>query len=370
MKTLVLDTLKCNRTEDRASDGDECRLDVIVDGIRQPSLAKQMTTGRSWPLGKQYSYNNRVEITLLDLDNPGLFDPHDRLGTFVADGSTGAAIHRFTGDGADYELSYRVAEGLPVVPVTWEAALQRFRESTAAGVWPAIPKQGLLGDIEARARDAFRVNQGVSPLCGPAAIVFELASRQKVRYVEICRSLYETGAFQGVTRSVSASDTLRRSPARSGVAPADWMLQATLREAENALFAVESTSGPIAMGLTTPWEMKGWCLEVLGYRAVRYESTYLYGEFGAMRSAESVRARGGVAFPMIDSALLDGTRRAVNYPNHWVSYLGGLVADNGTWWKHDSGHIRFDCYSWGATHKVDVGEGRFEDCMWGVVYAE
>lgn len=142
---------------------------------------------------------------------------------------------------------------------------------------------------------------------------------------------------------------------------------ATLRDTENALFPIESTSGDFVMGLTTPWEMKGWTFEILGYDKVDYESTYFYGEFEAMQKAKRSRNQGGVAFLLIHSALLGKPAPAVDYPDHWVSFLGNLFIDEGVWYRHDSGHIKFDCYSWGGKHHVDGGEGLFEDYMWGVV---
>ena len=57
----------------------------------------------------------------------------------------------------------------------------------------------------------------------------------------------------------------------------------------------------------------------------------------------------------------------VGYPNHWVSFLGNLHIDEGVWYRWDDGHIRFDCYSWGRTLHVNIGEGKFEDYMFGVV---
>jgi hypothetical protein len=145
------------------------------------------------------------------------------------------------------------------------------------------------------------------------------------------------------------------------------MLRATLRDTENSLFPVEASSSPIAMGITTPWEMKGWAFEILGYDRVEYESTYLYGEFEAMRKAEAAVNQGGAAFLMVHSTMLGKADPVVGYPNHWVSFLGGLMIDNGVWHRWDSGKIKLDCYSWGGKHHVELDEGPFEDCMWGVV---
>ncbi len=249
-------------------------------------------------------------------------------------------------------------------------ALTRFKASSQIGLWPNIRKDELLADMRSKIANSYNVRQGNTPLCGPAAIVFELMARQPSQYVEICQSLYETGQFTARTKEIKPSSTLLNSRLRSDITVADWMLMATLRDTENALFPVEASSGQFVMGFSTPWEMKGWTFELLSFDKVEYESTYFYGEFEAMRRAKDVQNRGGVAFLMMDAAMLGGSEPTVALPNHWVSFLGDLSIDDGVWYRWDSGHIHFKCYSWGSSKTVDLGEGPFEDYMWGLVIGE
>lgn len=210
----------------------------------------------------------------------------------------------------------------------------------------------------------FQVAQGSTPLCGPASILFELAGRQPAHLVAICQELYETGRFAGQTKLVEPCDDLRNSVPAAGISLADWLMMATLRDVENAIFDVEGDSSDFVMGLTTPWEMKGWAFEILGYNRVAFGSTFVYGEFDAIRAAERARNAGGVAFLLVDGAMLGGDEPLVALPNHWVSFLGDLVIG-----PNDS-HVHFQCYSWGSTRTVDLDEETFEDYMWGVVTGE
>jgi hypothetical protein len=243
-------------------------------------------------------------------------------------------------------------------------AIARFYGSAEPGVWPHIPKGPLVADLLATVGDPFQVAQDDTPLCGPAAILFELAARQPARLVEICQELYETGRSAGRTKLIQPSDDLRNSVPPAGISLADWVVMATLRDVENAIFDVEGDSSNLVMGLTTPWEMKGWAFEILGYDRVASESTLVYGEFDAIRAAERARNAGGVAFLLIDSAMLGGDEPLVALPNHWVSFLGDLVVG-----PNDS-HVHFQCYSWGSTKTVDLDEESFEDYMWWVVTGE
>ena len=248
-------------------------------------------------------------------------------------------------------------------------AMTQFEQSTQSGVWPHILKNDLIANIRAAVAEPLTIHQKYTPLCGPASIVYELVSRQPHRYIQICQQLYETGWFQGRTKEVKPSQTLLQSqipknpePGGTDIRPADWMLLATLRDVENLLFPVDADSGQLVMGITTPWEMKGWAFEILEFNQIAYESTYTYGEIDAMRLAETALNNGGVAFLMIDAAMLRNEEPFIAYPTHWVSFLGKLTID--------SHHIKFDCYSWGVEKHVDLDEESFEDYMWGVVTGE
>ena len=252
-----------------------------------------------------------------------------------------------------------------------QSALLDFEQSSKAGVWLSLDKKQVLADMRERINDPFQVNQGGQPFCGPAAILFELVRKQPLHYVQICRSLFETGSFQARTRRIEASTRLRQSQGRLRMPQADWMVLATLRESENLIFPVEPNAPDIIRnlgGMTKSWEMKGWVREVLGYRYFKYAHTYLYGEFDAMREAAEVIAGGGVAFALITAeGLLNNKRPLLPYPSHWIALLGNISIQKGQFWQHDSGHISFDIYTWAQEMHVDVNEGVFEDYFWGIV---
>lgn len=358
--------LKCLETEDWGAD--ECLLDIEVDGRQTPYVRRSMEEGEVWRLGRTFSFDDRVVVRLLEEDAP---DPDDVLGQeTIAAATTRGRTMRLSGSGASYELQYAVTERPDRDPV--QRSLDAFRQSSKPGVWRYIPKADLLADIHATVVNPKEVRQSYTPLCGPAAIVYESVRKSPNTYVEICQSLFEEGSFQARSHRVRASRTLRNSRPNASTSPADWLVMATLREAENALFDVEGDSNDFVMGITTPGEMAGWAEEVLGYETVDYTSTYLYGEFDALRAAKRAVDRGGVAFLMIHSAMLKGQAPGLDFPNHWVAFLGDLDIDEGddSWWiDADNGHVSFECYSWGRTVSVDIDEGPFEDGMWGVVTA-
>ncbi|BAY09831.1 hypothetical protein [Calothrix sp. NIES-2098] len=252
------------------------------------------------------------------------------------------------------------------------AALAEFEKSTSPSVWANLDKKQVLAEMKIRLNDPFQVNQGGQPFCGPASILFELIRKQPLRYVQICRSLFETGSFAGQTRRIQATERLRRSQGRLRMTQADWMVLATLRESENLIFPVEPDAPDILRnlaGMTKSWEMKGWVGEVLGYRQVNYIHTYIYGETEALNTSAQVIASGGVAFALVTAQGLLGNDNQpfLPYPNHWITILGNISIQKGLLWSKDTGRFSMDVYSWANKYHIDLGKAPFEDYFWGVV---
>jgi hypothetical protein len=119
------------------------------------------------------------------------------------------------------------------------SAIANFEKSNVPGVWATLDKNQVLADMRSRLADPFQVNQGGQPFCGPASILFELIRKQPLRYVQVCQSIFETGGFQGQTTRIKASQTLVKSRGRLRLSQADWMVLATLREAENSILTLK-----------------------------------------------------------------------------------------------------------------------------------
>lgn len=257
------------------------------------------------------------------------------------------------------------------------AAIAAFEQSTAPSLWPHLDKQKIAAEMRSRVNDPFKVNQGKQPFCGPASILFELIRKQPLRYVEICRSLFEQGSFYARTKRVNTSARLRQeSKGDLQMGQADWLVLASLRDAENLLFPVDPDAPEMMRnlsGMTKSWEMKGWVREILGYEQVQYKHTYLLGDMGALQNAAQVIQTGGVAFMLVTAdgllgqAIPNKEDLPVALPNHWITLVGDVSIQKGTFGQHDSGHVSFDVFTWAKKMHVDVDEGPFERFLWGIV---
>lgn len=364
MKQITLENLHCTSTEDWTG-ADECRLEVYNDGELHFAYRKDLNDDENWALNASLLFARTCVLRLFDEDGDFPGDDDDALGVVTIGPEDAAhATARFTGDDADYTITYSVVDRSDLGETDLATfAVDQFEASTAPSLWPALDKAEIIRDLRERRWNPISINQVNSNFCGPTSIVFELARTQPRRYADLCRQLFETGGFWSRTHRVDAPDGLRASQSGQNMRPADWMLIATMRNDENALFSVSARSVGITSqleGMTTPWEMEGWTSELLLKDNVANSTTFVWGEFDAIRYAHQVWAGGGSAFIMIHSDMFAAPNGTVPpWPDHWVVYAGGL--------DESGGRIRFQVYSWGRIYPLDLTLDHFENCMFGIV---
>lgn len=247
-------------------------------------------------------------------------------------------------------------------------AIAEFERSRVPGVWPGLDRDRIVAGMRSRLDDPFRVRQGGQPFCGPAAIGFELIRRDPVRYVQICRNLFQIGGFHTRgDRWISASPRLRESRGNFQMPDVDWMLLSTLRESENIFLPVEPASPDLVRnlaGITKPWEIAGWTREILGYSDVKSNPAYLFGDINVLENTATVLNGGGVAFALINSdGLLEDKPPLVPHPNHWIVVLGDIsISGSG-----DRHFVQFEVYSWAKKIRVAVDGRTFSAHFWEVI---
>jgi hypothetical protein len=248
-------------------------------------------------------------------------------------------------------------------------AIALFEKSSTPSLWQFLDKATIIAEMRSRVSDPFKINQGQQPFCGPTSILFELVRKQPLRYVQICQSLFTAGYFQAKTKRIDAPERLRQSSKDNLLmGQADWLVLATLRQAESLIFPVDPDAPTFIRnlsGMSFSWEMKGWVREILGYSQSDYLMTYKEKDLFALRDAANTIKLGGVAFALITAKGLLGTASTteadvpVAMPNHWVTVLGNVVIKDGK--------VSFDVYTWGRKMTVNVDEASFKRFFWGMV---
>lgn len=361
MKQITLENLHCTDSEDYW--GDECRLEVYNDGELHYAYRRDMENGDDWPLRASLLFVNDCSLRLFDEDGDFPGDDDDALGiVHIGPHEVDHATATFRWDDADYTITYSVVDRPDIVATDLATfAIDEFERSNTPGVWSAINKAQLISELRDRRKNPLFINQIRSNFCGPTSIVYELARTQPRRYVDLCRQLYETGGFWSRSYRVDAPESMRNSQVGQGMVAADWMLIATMRWEENAIFGVSPTAtGALSgiQGMTSHWEMEGWTSELLLKDNVANSTTFIWGELDALRYAHRVWDYGGNAFIMLHTDMFRDESGGL-VPDHWVVYQGGL--------DESGGRIRFDVYSWGSIYRIDVTADNFENCMYGIV---
>jgi hypothetical protein len=376
VKKLVVKTLTCNTTEDDTG-ADESYLDIFIDGQLFETVNKDLNDGDSFYINREYVFFSGAHFRLMDADTGVLWDDDDNLGEFDIDTTLGDHSGSFTGDGANYTITYTV--GTTTIPETinsiTDLLIYNFEQSTEEGVWTYINKTTFIKEIRARVANPVIVNQSDYPFCGPAAIIYCLAKKSPVRYAALCRDLFLTAQYKARTETITASGELRTCEPPTTLAQADWVAMASLRDDGNIIWHVTKDANDFVNGVTTPWEMEEWTFQLLGYNDTDYHTTFVYGELDALDDCRSAYDANGVGFLMIDTHLIEGTQNSFweslfsgGYPKHWIVFEGDATINYGDWYSWDSGHVKFRYYSWADNTKyVDTDEGTFEDYMFGAV---
>ncbi len=243
-------------------------------------------------------------------------------------------------------------------------AVSAFQAAPAPSplVWPNISKSSMASDVAATVADPNEVNQDGENLCGPAAIVYELAKRSPVRYVDLARALYESGGYRlGDFAVVKPQSNLYGYAVPGWISAADWVVLASLRDSQNGWFDYDP--GDSFEGITTSGDMKKWSRDLLQFNTVEWKSSYSTGEIDAIKKARDWFNAGGVAFLMVNSRMVNSPDPMSDLiPDHWIAYEGGLTIANG--------RVKYNAYTWGNVVQVDVSQSDFEHWMWGVVTAK
>ncbi|MGZ3415593.1 MAG: hypothetical protein ACXVAT_17375 [Isosphaeraceae bacterium] len=289
-------------------------------------------------------------------------------------------------------------------PVSLRAVLVRFSAAGNAlrvlasgntNLWQHLTRATIVREISDRLRDPMIMSQTPTGLCGPFAILMDMARSSPARYVEMVRELLETGRYTCPTgRVIEAEEELRQQPKAPGpIGEVDWLLATAMRDDENIWEDVEGDANGLE-SMTFWGEQRGWIRDVLDLPGGGWETCFWWGETECMKKADASVKAGGVAHFLIDANLLtDGgsdteedmwfrysehTARSAPTtfpvtnqhskdddfpPDHWVAYLGGLQLSTD---PDDSDVVDMMLWSWGRRYHVTGTVGSFAEYLYAV----
>ncbi|MHC9539229.1 MAG: FG-GAP-like repeat-containing protein [Vulcanimicrobiota bacterium] len=360
---LYLQNLQCIKTE--SSGADKCKLCIYADGALKHELKKDMNNGQSWPIDLKIPFNRNAKIELWDLDSP---DPDDHLGTVfitLSDKAGKSIKKKMVHDEADYTIDYSL--------VTFDSdkrrqnamdALESFEKSSKPGKFTKIDKTRLINEIRARIDKPTIMRQEKQGLCGPVTILVALAMKDPERYVNVCRSLYETGEFKAYGETIKPGSHLYTASVplnqqgTDQMPHAEWMAAASLRDHENVLYDFDAGDNTAAG--TTGAEMEHWMKTIIGCRNADFISNYSWGEKAALGEARQALDAGNIVALLVDGDRLPKQGPpGINWLNHVVLLLDVSEVGDIT---------QFRIFTWGQEMDLVYSTDSFEDFFWGAVF--
>ena len=199
-------------------------------------------------------------------------------------------------------------------------------------------------------------NQGITELCGPAAIAYDLMLTDPAAYLSALVALYEEGECSIGDLRLRPREELKGS-SREGISGIDWMFLGAMREGRNVLFGVDGKAGPLAL-FSPPKDMLYWLRCIYPHeRFVQRLSFVGWGSERAHRRAiiEALR-KPTRSFLLIDSKLIKADSKGNRIARlHWIVIKPGTAV-----WSEDGERVSFTYFTWGAER---VGRFRMKDLI-------
>ncbi len=120
-----------------------------------------------------------------------------------------------------------------------------------------VSRHSIAKELTQRTTDTFRINQGETPLCGPAAFMHCIATDRPADYVRYVLDLATTGTGTLGGLIVTPSDDCRDAALANKIDPVDWVALASLRDASNAFLDMNGPDSNAA-GITVGSALAGW----------------------------------------------------------------------------------------------------------------
>jgi len=244
--------------------------------------------------------------------------------------------------------------------------LSKWEAETGTPVFPNIDRGAVIEGVKKRLDNPARVNQGSTPCCGPAAIIFWLIVRRPFTYVNVAHDLYETGTYTDpdTAFTITITDKHKNAPATiladHQLDAADWVVIVGLRVNDNILLNFDQFGD--LWGAATPPQMVAWTKNLLGFANADSKENLIGDQTEALQAAEQAvngDSAGGVASFLVDLKAVKGNP-LIPIPNHWIAYIGGLQITSDT--------VSFRAFTWGQLCDITSARSDWQGNAFGMVY--
>lgn len=257
-----------------------------------------------------------------------------------------------------------------------EEIIRRFAGRMGGGVFRCILRSAVARGLLERVQVPSAINQKGSSLCGPASLLYDVATRDPVAYAEYVISLYEEGVGHIGRLEVRPGSDLKEHDPGTTVEASDWIALASLRDSENWFFDYQEASDAFA-GITLPHELEDWFRRT-GYTDVVDDARVIVDqeEENVLR-ADDYFGRGYRVCLFIHSNMLYKEKQSNGSatPDHWVVLTSRVLFGSTMVGSETKRTIAFTIYTWGEGHRAVPQTGiltvdEFLDNYYGFVAAK
>lgn len=117
--------------------------------------------------------------------------------------------------------------------------IKDFVESGAQGVFANINPYKFAMQLALRVRSPRIINQHNTTLCGPVAMVYDVAKRDPEKYARFAISLFTTGTGQLSNTAITPSDTIRNGHRSDLLPEVDYVVLASIRGSDAVVLTLE-----------------------------------------------------------------------------------------------------------------------------------
>lgn len=223
------------------------------------------------------------------------------------------------------------------------AVVQAFAARVGGGVFVHVARADVASGLLARVDHPDRISQGASSLCGPAALIFNLASRDPVAYVRFVIELYENGTATLNRLRVSPGSDLRGYDLKARLDPADWIPLASLRDSENWFFDYQAVDDEFA-GITLPSHLESWFKKIGFSEVINDTNLVLTKDQKNIEVAARLHREDFWVCLFVNGQMLASTSQGARSltPDHWAVLTSDV--------KLVRGNISLTVFTWGAGH--------------------
>lgn len=227
-------------------------------------------------------------------------------------------------------------------------------------------RQILIDDVAKRKNDAWLINQDDTNTCGPSAIMYAFAKKDKEAYAQFILDLHRKGYAKynnyvididsdGDLQDIAETNPATKNNFPKSMASCDWIPNVCITDQENYIYDYEGDTKEDFSAITLPSRLEKLAKSLIGYTDVIDNTNLYFRKSGWLWGSTleniaelmNLKEAGYEVFLLVNMGLFNDTVSGdFALPQHWI------VLENISHSQTDSGYVDISIYTWGRNPKT------------------